>query len=142
MQTATNLRKNSVAHRIYSTLYQHEFMRTEKLAQKLDIEASKLSVQLTKLRRAGLIEYSGTRGDLRYKKHPLDKPLYPPQDDICHHKSKAKAEQSFASSTSIIDHIIASFKDLKIALTREQQAKSEAEIALEQINTVLKLKRK
>lgn len=81
---------------VYNTLLSHEFMTQSKLVERTKIQPASLSTALTYLRRHGLAEYSGTIGNLRWKKHPIDNPMYPPQPDLVNKKNKknGKSEQS------------------------------------------------
>ena len=82
-------RKGTNAEKIYNTLLTHEYMNPEKIEEKTGIPWTTISGALTKLRRAGLVEYTGTLGSLKWKKHPLKNPLFPPQPDLMNRKTKS-----------------------------------------------------
>jgi len=84
---------------VHDVLLTHEFMKKETIMDKTGIGATSISTVLTQLRRKGLVEGSGsrTRGiGMRWKKHPIDKPLYPPQGDLYKPRKKATPDSGNA----------------------------------------------
>lgn len=83
------MRAGTDKEKVYNCLLTHEYMKPETIIKKTNVPQTSLSTALTHLRRAGLVEYSG-HGRMRlWKKHPIDKPLYPPQKDIVNRKKKS-----------------------------------------------------
>lgn len=82
--------KGSANRLVYDTLLLHEYQKRNTLLKKTGLGTSSLSAALTYLRRRGLAEYSGAGRDKSWKKHKIDNPLYPPQEDIVHRNTKNK----------------------------------------------------
>ncbi len=102
----TNFRAGTNAEKVYNILLTHEYMKKSKIEQKTGIPSTTLSQVLTNLRRKGLVSYSGSLGNLSYKKHPIDKPLYPPQEDIIKRKnSKLESQKIKPDNNQLINHL-------------------------------------
>ena len=120
---AITFRKGTNTERIYNVLLKHEFMKSETVAEKTGLPWTSISGELTRMRRSGLVEYSGTKGDLRWKKHPIEKPLYPPQKDIISRRSsggrvrKAVADPTYAQ---VLGRCVELFNELGEEIQRLQ----------------------
>lgn len=117
-----HLRKGTQQQIVYDLLLPHQYTRTDTLAEKSGIMKPGLSTTLTKLRRSGLAECSGgvrQEGGLRWKRHPLNKPLYPPQADIVPRKNAAK--QQVENYTDIADRIGADLLKLRWIIKQQQK---------------------
>lgn len=102
----TNFTKGTNAEKVYNILLTHEFMKKAKIEEKTGIPPTTLSQVLTNLRRKGLVSYSGNLGNLAYKKHPIDKPLYPPQEDIIKRKNSKIDKQAIQpNNDQVINHL-------------------------------------
>ena len=111
-----NFRKGTAKEKVYNILLQHEYMKTSTIVEKIGLKPSALSGALTELRRAGLAEYSGALGeDLRWKKHSINKPLYPPQADLRNVKNKNTNIKPDVTIETHIQHV----DELLIELTNE-----------------------
>jgi len=116
------LRKGSQAHVVYSNLTQ-QFQRTDTLQAACKIDAASLSSVLTTLRRRGLAEYSGTprqEGGLRWRRHPIDKPLYPAQADVCPRKAGGKRPKA-EPYTDICERIGEDMRKLRWIISQQEK---------------------
>jgi len=108
------LRKGTQQWAVYSLLMPHQAMRTDKLQSLVKFDKAALSSTLTALRRKGLAEYKGSahqEGGLLWKRHPMDKPLFPPQKDIA--PRKAGSSQQVEKYTDIADRIADDLRKLR-----------------------------
>lgn len=118
-----NLRKGTQQHTVYNLLMPHQFMRTDKLLTLSKLDAAALSSTLTSLRRKGLAEYSGVprqEGGLRWKKHPVDKPMFPAQEDVIKRRgvrNKPKVE----SYTDICERIGEDLRKLRWIISQQEK---------------------
>ena len=137
-----NLSKGTQADKVYKALLSHEFMSKDKLIAKTKITSQSVSTVLTLLRRAGLAEYSGhmrMKGGLRWKKHPIQEPLYPPQEDLIHKKSKnTKKLILLETPDMIIDRIVKDLILLRTEIRRTNSIGSNAIQALSRISEEFK----
>ena len=116
-----SLAKGTQAELIYNSLLPHEFMKKETIEKKTGLPWTTISGTLTQLRRCGLVEYSGTYRNLRWKRHPIDNPLYPPQKDVIKRKSKKGAERKaevVVNYDMVMKRCIELAADLSIELQR------------------------
>lgn len=118
-----NLRPGTQQHKVYKLLLTHEYMSTDKLLVKSKLTKAGLSSTLTALRRKGLAEYSGKlqqKGGLRWKKHPENKPLFPPQADVLKRRVNSK-EPALETYQVVCDRIAADLNKLRWMLKRQQE---------------------
>ncbi len=117
-----NLRKGTQQHVVYELLLPHNFTRTDKLIEKSGLPKASLSSTLTVLRRKGLAEYTGEirgEGGLRWKRHPIAKPMFPPQKDVAPRKHPTKPQVE--SYTDIADRITEDLRKLRWLLGQQQK---------------------
>ena len=109
----------------------HEWTRTDTLLKKTKLEKAALSSCLTQLRRKGLVEYKGKLqqdGGLQWRRHPLDKPRVPPQEDVIKRGGR-KTPPKMETFTEIADRIAEDLRKLRwINKQQEKQLKVLEEV--------------
>ena len=116
---------------VYNSLLPHEYTRVSTLERKLKMKRSTLSSTLTRLRKAGLAEYTGSLRDMRYKRHPIDKPLFPPQENKI--KRDTREDKEIINVQKEIDNIIVSLGKIKSYLAKNCLDKKSLSKIIEQI---------
>lgn len=88
---------------IFTTLLTHEYMTEETIAEKVGATGT-ISSAMTSLRRTGWVEYTGTRGALKWKRREVWGEAQPdftaPRNTVSHHLREAKKHIDIALAKS------------------------------------------
>ena len=114
----TKLKKGTRPYEVYVALSSLHYIHYQKIATKIGIPYSTIAPQLTHLRRLGLASFKGAGHDKRWRRHPLDSPLIPPQPDILKAKVKVKIKAKIKNLTpdQQINKLITGLNDLKTSI--------------------------